>query len=141
MEARVVQDADARVAGPTSQREQGSRAAGSGSAPAPANSNATPQQRADAMSQRRADAAVHDEENDVMRETAVLVQSFGHEGAHVSEVLCPGRFTSRAATVGPTPGHAFDVTLAGENGELWDLSDPENPRKREAVVDPDTPYL
>ena len=76
-----------------------------------------------------------------LEEVENVINDLGFFGVHVTELFGPGKFTSRAASFGLNPGHAFDLRLKDENGVPWDLSDPERQKVCEAIIDEEKPYL
>ncbi len=74
-------------------------------------------------------------------EISELVRDFGFGGKTVSENLCPGKFTETAASYGLSAGYAFDLTVAGPDGEAWDLGDPGVQERCEMFLEQQGPIL
>jgi hypothetical protein len=80
-------------------------------------------------------------EDETMADVGELLQSLGFAGAHVAELFSPGRATAKAATWGLNLGHAFDLTLVGEDGQPWDLSRADRQRLCEGILAKEKPIL
>ena len=82
-----------------------------------------------------------DRENEEMEDISSLQASLGFFDVHVSEVFCPGKFTARAASYGLNAGHAYDLAVAGPDGQPRDLSREYHRALCDAEIEREDPYL
>ena len=99
----------------------------------------------DKKTQRKSDmGSLEDIEAETMEAGLFEICSIGHDlgyDVHVSEILNPGHFCTKAATLGLSPSDAFDLTVSDENGQPSDLNDKTQRKKAEMIIDERRPSL